>query len=237
MLQTSTYSKPRWRFSMNIYTCQICSIDFVPGPGCKGKYCSHTCSNVGVRLSLAARAGEKREQSRQKYMLPPKKCYRCDAAIPYDKRSNKFCGRSCSASTNNTGIRRHGNSAGVCERCGKSKKDSSRKFCSIICSIEARREVISETERRERQRSLNRSAQSKYRAKKYRVIDANANPTKIKEIYRNCPPGHEVDHIIPLSKGGKHHEDNLQYLTIAENRSKGSKLVGNVRFELTTLGL
>lgn len=34
---------------------------------------------------------------------------------------------------------------------------------------------------------------------------------------------HEVDHIIPLSKGGKHHQDNLQVLPWYENRWKGDK--------------
>jgi len=36
---------------------------------------------------------------------------------------------------------------------------------------------------------------------------------------------HEVDHIIPVSKGGLHHQDNLQVLPWLENRAKGSKLV------------
>ena len=67
--------------------------------------------------------------------------------------------------------------------------------------------------------------QSKYRAKKYRVLDPSADKLKIKEIYANRPNGYEVDHIIPLSKGGKHHEDNLQYLLKSENRAKGSKII------------
>lgn len=46
---------------------------------------------------------------------------------------------------------------------------------------------------------------------------------KIKGIYLNCPDGYEVDHVIPISKGGKHHPDNLQYLTVAENRRKHNK--------------
>lgn len=36
---------------------------------------------------------------------------------------------------------------------------------------------------------------------------------------------HEVDHIIPVSLGGLHHEDNLQILPWIENRKKGNKLL------------
>ena len=35
---------------------------------------------------------------------------------------------------------------------------------------------------------------------------------------------HEVDHIIPLSKGGRHEPNNLQIITAALNRKKGAKL-------------
>jgi len=85
------------------------------------------------------------------------------------------------------------------------------------CSSDALR--VSE----EHLKKSNAMRQSRYRARQYKVLDPGANLAKIKEIYRNCPEGHEVDHIVPLSKGGKHHEDNLQYLTIKENRSKGNR--------------
>jgi 5-methylcytosine-specific restriction endonuclease McrA len=45
----------------------------------------------------------------------------------------------------------------------------------------------------------------------------------ITDMYLKCPKGYEVDHIIPISKGGKHHPDNLQYLTVTENRKKYNK--------------
>lgn len=56
---------------------------------------------------------------------------------------------------------------------------------------------------------------------------------EIKAIYFNCPLGYEVDHIDPFigKRGGEHvacglHVPwNLQYLTMKENRAKGSKLI------------
>ena len=46
----------------------------------------------------------------------------------------------------------------------------------------------------------------------------------IGKFYKNCPEGYEVDHIIPISKGGLHQLSNLQYLTKEENRKKSAKL-------------
>ena len=45
----------------------------------------------------------------------------------------------------------------------------------------------------------------------------------INDFYINCPPGYEVDHIQPISRGGKHVLSNLQYLTREENMQKMAK--------------
>lgn len=47
----------------------------------------------------------------------------------------------------------------------------------------------------------------------------------IGKFYKNCPKGYEVDHIIPVSKGGLHCLSNLQYLTVTENRQKWCKII------------
>ena len=67
---------------------------------------------------------------------------------------------------------------------------------------------------------------NKRRAKLLQAIPKFANLDKIKEIYKNCPKGYEVDHIIPLqgkNVSGLHIETNLQYLPMLENRVKSNK--------------
>lgn len=129
----------------------------------------------------------------------------------------KFCSRSCSASYNNKGIRRHGKEDNICLNCGS--KTRNIKFCSNTCSSQHRHKD-------KNPKLSNRLRQAKYRAKGLRKLHPEADVEKIKKTYENCPIGHEVDHIIPLSLGGLHHEDNLQYLTIEENRKKGNRYVG-----------
>jgi predicted nucleic acid-binding Zn ribbon protein len=148
-------------------------------------------------------------------------CLHCSQEI---KPKRKFCSRSCSASYNNKGVRRHGEGPKKCLHCGEDTKSSQRKYCSYECAnIEiglAKRTWSNETERKKLQAFYFMS----YYTKKKNQTPPDADLELIKEFYKNCPEGYEVDHIIPINKGGLHHQDNLQYLTISENRSKGDKL-------------
>jgi len=75
-------------------------------------------------------------------------------------------------------------------------------------------------------RGLCNARVSKRRALKLKATPSFANLNKIKEIYKNCPKGYEVDHIIPLqgkNVSGLHIETNLQYLLMKENRIKSNK--------------
>ena len=133
----------------------------------------------------------------------------------------KFCSQSCAAKTNNIGNRKHGKPANLCKVCGEKTRDSRAIYCSTKCTGISNLSQKSSKEKK----SENAQRQARWRAKKLRVLAPDANAGLVKEFYKNRPDGYEVDHIIPLTKGGLHHQDNLQYLTVLENRKKGNRLV------------
>lgn len=81
---------------------------------------------------------------------------------------------------------------------------------------------------------LDRSKLAEYAAKRRAKVKnqtpQDADLDMIRAIYKEAArlseeTGiiHEVDHIVPISKGGEHHQENLQILTRHENRKKSNK--------------
>ena len=63
-------------------------------------------------------------------------------------------------------------------------------------------------------------------ANKIKATPKWANLEKIKQIYKNCPSGYHVDHIIPLNNSvvcGLHVESNLEIVTAEYNLKKSNK--------------
>lgn len=100
------------------------------------------------------------------------------------------------------------------------------KFCSTDCSSRSR--FLGEAHKRAVLNSIAANRRVNFKKAK----DKKANAQKIKDFYIEAKRlsietgiPHEVDHIVPISKGGKHHEKNLQILTREENRRKHTKNV------------
>lgn len=152
------------------------------------------------------------------YYANPKICPTCNGVVPREKRQNRFCSRSCSATFNNTGVRRHGQPNRECAVCGNATANSQSVYCSKKCAGDARRFRTPEENRARRN-----EASARYRASLRNQTPSDADRPAIKKFYEECPTGYEVDHVIPISKGGMHTLENLQYLTITENRRKGNR--------------
>ena len=88
------------------------------------------------------------------------------------------------------------------------------------------REYVRKWKTYKQKRATVNEANARYRARLKAQVVPGEDLSPIKEFYANCPDGYEVDHIIPLSKGGLHSITNLQYLTVSENRRKSNKIVG-----------
>lgn len=143
-------------------------------------------------------------------------CKQCSAPL-LGKDQKIFCSRSCSTTYyNNLRWPKR-----ACLFCNKLHRNP--QYCSVSCARKDSAQPLT-PERIEQLRVNNLNAVRKYQAKKLAQLPDDADLEKIKEIYANCPDGYEVDHIIPISKGGLHHQDNLQYLPKLENRRKSNKL-------------
>jgi 5-methylcytosine-specific restriction endonuclease McrA len=154
------------------------------------------------------------------------KCLNCQAELTR-KDQKKFCSRSCSATFNNTGLRRHSkpesrySTVKPCKTCGI--ETARPVYCSDACN--PRRLKLTEEEKYIRSLSVHNEAWHRYVAKRKNQTPNDVDIKALQDFYLNCPVGYEVDHIIPISKGGLHCLSNLQYLTISENRRKSNKIL------------
>lgn len=133
----------------------------------------------------------------------------------------KFCSHSCAATHNNTVTPKRKKQYKICPTCGVQHRRI--KYCADECN--PNRLKLSTEEKKHYTRAKKNEAWARYMAKKKNQTPENADIPAIQKFYLNCPVGHEVDHITPISKGGLHSLENLQYLTISENRKKSNKLL------------
>jgi 5-methylcytosine-specific restriction endonuclease McrA len=76
-----------------------------------------------------------------------------------------------------------------------------------------------------------RKNKANYRARKKKALDEKADQEKIKQFYKEAHTlskllgfQFQVDHVIPLSKGGKHHESNLRVVSRERNLEKNDRM-------------
>lgn len=130
--------------------------------------------------------------------------------------------------THNMRMRRYGNPLTVkrsprvenCVKCGaKRSKTGAKKELCHRCYHNAYYHANLETERPRR---------NARRGHLRKATPPWADLEAIRRIYAACPPGHEVDHVLPIRGkrvSGLHVETNLQYLPVLANRMKSNRMI------------
>lgn len=98
--------------------------------------------------------------------------------------------------------------------CNKNKSTGTQDYCKDCFNLKVR--------------TIRKEYTAYRKALKIKAIPNWANIEIINEIYKKCPEGCHVDHIIPLVGKlvcGLHVENNLQYLTASENIQKSNKFI------------
>jgi hypothetical protein len=107
-------------------------------------------------IKTAKLKAEQKQQRIEHYNLNPSTCNKCNKSISYEKRRNKFCSKSCSASYSNLGKTKNPNGLNgqswlvkpiktvrdkkivLCCFCQSPIKKNATKYCSLKCQADHR---------------------------------------------------------------------------------------------------
>lgn len=215
-------------------TCPVCSVKYTYNPAGKDKghehkrglFCSQECRHADVVARQQAKA------------LAPKVLYSFECAtcrrIAEAPRKRKYCSRDCRPATPSAVHTQDR----VCQECGcdyRLTTASGRppKYCGDTCR-ELFYSRVRRTEKAKRKARIRQATVEN--VDPYKVFEhdhwtcmicVKPTPKDKRGTYDHDAP--ELDHIVPLSKGGAHSYANTQTLCRSCNVQKSDTLVSSLR--------
>jgi 5-methylcytosine-specific restriction endonuclease McrA len=219
---------------MAMRSCVLCGGQFKANPSGKPQqYCGAKCRSRAYYL----KANRRTDTS----------CQRCGGVVSGEAHGNRtFCSDRCKNATENAKRykpRRH--AAKPCLVCGQSFTPIKwhARYCCARCNFKAllqkpsRRKAL--RARADKRRALQRGAERSLAFSPGTIFNRDgwrcqmcgvSTPKSLRgNVVPNAPT---IDHIIPLSKGGDHTPDNTQCACLKCNRSKGARIIGQMRLSL-----
>ncbi len=226
----------KWKSQINRISCvcRFCENEFVGGPSRSKReyiYCSRKCYGADRHAICQENNRTKKPRIRVKKPLKPKfcrvsfiKCESCEKVFSRKgwKHNQSFCDRKCSRKSWVSNLR-PSDSKSVCKGCGSDffALTSLQKFCTKQC---AKRVGKRNEKFLRRTRSASKVPVYRYEIWKrdnficqlcFHLVDV-----LLKVPHPLAPT---LDHVIPISKGGKHEPENVQLAHFECNWKRGNK--------------
>ena len=213
-----------------------------------GKPCKsgHLCERLVNGGCAECRAEIKRKNYRKNHAVPSgqllKTCCICGVQFQGRTRNQNICGEECRAvkKVRQAAHWKQANRERVNELNRAAYQDpikGAKIRARLDRYVEANREVCERRWKENVQRRIEKGEHQALCGKRRRRIEVNtpemtsAESAKLAQFYRvarllakRYGVAFDVDHIVPLSRGGAHHPSNLQILTASANRKKGAKM-------------
>lgn len=230
--------KPKRRIKAE-YSCQHCGKTFRPFSGNKAKYCSHQCAFEQQRIDRKA-AREKRASLRPGpyCKVYVRNCQVCAAAFFGASKSKRICSDECLKKQARVKARQRNEQLKIvvprkCAECSTifvpQYGDKRRSYCSDLCLRKASRRV-----RNPKHKARLRAARVES-VDPFKVFDRDGwrcqichkpTPKRLRgTIEHNAP---ELDHIVPLARGGEHSYRNTQCACRKCNGRKSDSVYGQL---------
>lgn len=212
------------------HTCEGCGAVFKPKRAGRARFCTRECAFAAQKRSAR---GPKPYQPKPPV---PAKCRSCGGPFMASPPTTRFCGDDCrdraakvSSLASSMKKDRRDRSPRACGECGAvfvpEYGNKRRRFCSEPC------QTRNLTRRAKGVREARKRALPSESVDPIRVFDRDGwiclacgidTPREARGTYRDDAP--ELDHRIPLSRGGHHAYANTQCLCRRCNQDKGDSL-------------
>lgn len=213
-------------------TCRVCGARYLRQTGGKGYCCSRKCGDTLLRWrGEQTRATTKAKREFAKWARPIRTCAGCGSTIQLGLRCTACARAHSEAYQLARSIAQHDDSPRECKECGAEFSpvygEKRKTYCSAECS----------------KRHNQRTARLKGKAKKRAATVEPVNPMRVfvrdgwlchlcggrtdkakrGSLHPNAP---ELDHIVPLSKGGEHSYANTACAHKRCNAAKSDRIIG-----------
>lgn len=214
-------------------TCRCCGKKYIPKAANRDKYCSRACA-FADRATATCRSNYKPVYT----VVYWPHCKQCNKTFLSRRKDAAICSRACEVQRHRDESRAASEKKKIvkkikCHCCGKLFTNSygikNNKYCSELCCKKAtrasshalRRSKIKENGLYEHVNPFKVFDRDKW---KCCLCGVNTPRSKRGSYDDNAP---ELDHIIPLSKGGEHSYRNTQCLCRKCNSDKSDKVLGS----------